>query len=235
MQRLNKKGLLSEGKLAYDATFSKVHLEADNWVLNPCLQGLMDVLEIKNQKSWTFGLSKRSRQVFRKGFSKLIVLWCDGAGSLPERDFSIVPCKVDGAKQFAFLSSTSHWSRPAFVCVCINMCGYIWVCLCVHVSIYIYMYIYIYKKECAKTSNLQKAGKYLCVTIIKQLAVMDLISQEVTKKGYGRIEQERQRGGLLRGILKNAMPGFLAPSLTAWLVWQRSTRWSVKKVSCRRE
>lgn len=29
---------------------------------------------------------------------------------------------------------------------------------------------------------------------------------------------KRQHGGLLRGILKNALPGFLAPSLTAWLV-----------------
>lgn len=72
------------------------------------------------------------------------------------------------------------------MCVCINMCDYIWVCLCVHVSIYIYMCIYIYKKECAKPRNLQKAGKYLFVTIIQQLAVTDLILQDVTKKGYGR-------------------------------------------------
>ena len=104
------------------------------------------------------------------------------------------------------------------VYVCINICGYIWVCLGAHVSIYIYVYVYVYKKECAKSRNLQKAGKYPFVTIIQQLAAMDLISQDVTKKGCGRIEQERQHGGLLRGILKNAMPGFLAPSLTAWLV-----------------
>lgn len=50
MQRLNKKGLLSERKLAYNATFSrisKVHLEAHNWVLNAQSQGLMNVLKIK--------------------------------------------------------------------------------------------------------------------------------------------------------------------------------------------
>lgn len=50
MQRLNKKGLLSEGELVYNATFSgilKVHLEADNCILNPQSQGLMNVLEIK--------------------------------------------------------------------------------------------------------------------------------------------------------------------------------------------
>lgn len=50
MQRSNKKGLLSEGKLMYDATscrISTVHLEAENWVFNPRPQGLMNVLEIK--------------------------------------------------------------------------------------------------------------------------------------------------------------------------------------------
>lgn len=58
------------------------------------------------------------------------------------------------------------------------------VCACIY--LHIYMYIYIYKKECAKPRNLQKAGEYLFVTIIEQLAVTDLISRDVTKKGYGR-------------------------------------------------
>lgn len=50
MQRLNKKGLLSERKSVYNATSSRIlkfHLEADNWVLNPWSQGLMNMLEIK--------------------------------------------------------------------------------------------------------------------------------------------------------------------------------------------
>jgi len=55
------------------------------------------------------------------------------------------------------------------------------------------------------------------VIVVQQLAVMDFISQEATKKGYGRIEQERQRGGLPRGVLKNTVPGFSALSFTMWL------------------
>lgn len=114
MQRLNKKGLLNEGKLVYNDTFSKilkVHLEANNWVLNPRSQGLMNVLEIKMESPGPLALHKRSRRVFREGFSKIIFL-CDGAGSLREIFFPsyferLVLQLLEG-KQFAFLSSTSQ-------------------------------------------------------------------------------------------------------------------------------
>lgn len=106
-------------------------------------------------------------------------------------------------------------------CVCLCVYKYVWIymgCACVCMYLSIYMYIYIHKKERAKSRNLQKAGKYQFVTVLQRFAVMDLILQEVTKKGYGRIERAKQRGGLLRGILENALPRFSAPSLTAWLV-----------------
>lgn len=113
MQRLNKKALLNEGKLLYNGTFSRIskgHLEANNWVLNPRSQGLTNVLEIKMESPGPLALHKRSRQVFCRGFSKIIFL-CDGAGSLRE----IFPLYFEGlllqvleGKQFAFLSPTSH-------------------------------------------------------------------------------------------------------------------------------
>lgn len=52
------------------------------------------------------------------------------------------------------------------------------------------IYIYLSNKECAKPGNSQKAGKDPFVTIIQQLAVVDGVLQDVTKRAVEELSKK---------------------------------------------